>query len=411
MDMSEISGERALALIRRFDYIREAGSPDERLAAEELLAWARELGLEAEIEEFSFQTRHVDRATLRACSPEPREYVVRAYSNSGRTGSGGITAPFLYVEDGDDISLSHAEGRIVLINNRVDVAEYNRLARAGVRGFISIVGTPLDQGGDRIPDMKFSLGVRDASIPGLCIHYLDARELVERGTGEVNIGVAWRYVVRKSQNVVIRIPGTERPDEIIALSAHYDSVPMGPGAYDDMSGVAIVLEACRYFANHPPRRTMEFLLFGAEEKGLQGSQAFVRARGPMDRYLLDLNVDLAGQLVGGTVLGITADPTLCQTIERLLWQSGIGARVKRKIWSSDSNTFAASGVPALTLNRDGFGMHTRHDTVELISAWALEREGRLLTYLAANVDQMNPLPFRREIPEEMQTALRRYFEE
>ncbi len=411
MDMSEISGERALALIRRFDYIREAGSPDERLAAEDLLAWARGLGLEAEMEEFSFQTRRVDRAALRACTPEPREYVVRAYSNSGQTGPEGITAPFLYIEDGDDISLSHASGKIVLVNKRVDVTEYNRLERAGVKGFISIVGTPVDQGADRIPNNKFSLGVRDASIPGVCIHYLDARELVERDTGEVNIGVAWRYVIRSSQNVVIRVPGTERPDEVIALSAHYDSVPMGPGAYDDMSGVAIVLEACRYFAAHPPRRTMEFLLFGAEEKGLQGSRAFVRAHGPMERYLINLNVDLAGQLVGGTVLGVTADPTLCQTLENLLWECGIGARVKRKIWSSDSNTFAAGGVPALTMNRDGFGMHTRHDTVELLSAWALEREGRLLAYLAGRIDQMNPLPFCREIPAEMQMALRRYFEE
>ena len=46
---------------------------------------------------------------------------------------------------------------------------------------------------------------------------------------------------------------------------------------------------------------------------------------------------------------------------------------KNQIWGSDSNTFAWKGIPAMTLNRDGFGMHTRHDTIALLSDWSLER--------------------------------------
>ena len=45
-------------------------------------------------------------------------------------------------------------------------------------------------------------------------------------------------------------------DRILTLTAHYDSVPEGPGAYDNMSGAAIIMELCRYFHAHRPRRTM-----------------------------------------------------------------------------------------------------------------------------------------------------------
>lgn len=47
-------------------------------------------------------------------------------------------------------------------------------------------------------------------------------------------------------------------------------VPEGPGAYDDMAGAAIIMELCRYFQQYRPRRTMEFVWFGAEEKELAG---------------------------------------------------------------------------------------------------------------------------------------------
>ena len=55
---------------------------------------------------------------------------------------------------------------------------------------------------------------------------------------------------------------------------------------------------------------------------------------------------------------------------------------KNQIWGSDSNTFAWKGIPAMTLNRDGFGMHTRHDTIALLSDWSLERSAILLGHIA-----------------------------
>ena len=72
----------------------------------------------------------------------------------------------------------------------------------------------------------------------------------------------------------------------------------GPGAYDNISGGAIIMELCRYFNAHRPKRTMEFIWFGAEEKGLLGSQEYVRAHeAELSSHQFNMNVDLAGQLL------------------------------------------------------------------------------------------------------------------
>ena len=179
-----------------------------------------------------------------------------------------------------------------------------------------------------------------------------------------------------------RIQGTDRADEILTLTAHYDSVPEGPGAYDNMAGAAIIMEVCRYLKEHQPRRTVEFVWFGAEEKGLLGSRHYVKLhQQELNQHRFNMNVDLAGQLVGGNVIGVTADPSVCAMLTYLARETGIGMTTKNQIWGSDSNTFAWKGIPAMTLNRDGFGMHTHYDTVELLSAWSLERSARLLATL------------------------------
>ena len=90
------------------------------------------------------------------------------------------------------------------------------------------------------------------------------------------LSVEQETVTCTSRNVVARIEGTDKAEEILTLTAHYDSVPEGPGAYDNMSGAAIIMELCRYFHAHRPRRTMEFIWFGAEEKGLLGSQNYIK---------------------------------------------------------------------------------------------------------------------------------------
>ena len=196
------------------------------------------------------------------------------------------------------------------------------------------------------------------------------------------------------------------------MTAHYDSVPEGPGAYDNMSGGAMAMEAFLYFAEHRPARTMEFIWFGSEEKGLIGSQNYVKSHeNEMGKHVFNLNVDLAGQLLGGNVLGVTADPTVCAALKALMEENQLGVTIKNQVWASDSNTFAWKAVPALTLNRDGFGMHTCHDTIDWISAWSLNRSAGVLGEIAEYLADAEPFPFEREIPADFAERLKAYFGE
>jgi Zn-dependent M28 family amino/carboxypeptidase len=67
-------------------------------------------------------------------------------------------------------------------------------------------------------------------------------------------------------NLEIEIPGTSRPDEIVVIGAHYDSVPDSPAANDNASGVAAILSLTRSFVGLSNDRTLRFVAFVNEEK-------------------------------------------------------------------------------------------------------------------------------------------------
>lgn len=416
MSKNTISGQRQMDFVSKFNYIREAGTPTEEKAASLIQEELKSFGMESRIEEFSFDTWEIRKAELTITEPYRKTYQVTGYQRCGSTAEEGVEAEFLYAENGDDISLSHAAGKIVMVNEIVRKDLYLRLIKAGAAGFVSISGSPVDEGEDRIPraaaipqKVYESLNEKEL-IQGAGVHYLDAVEMVTQGAKKAQLTLIQEEVKRTSRNVEARIQGTDRADEILTLTAHYDSVPEGPGAYDNMAGAAIIMEVCRYLKEHQPRRTVEFVWFGAEEKGLLGSRHYVKLhQQELNQHRFNMNVDLAGQLVGGNVIGVTADPSVCAMLTYLARETGIGMTTKNQIWGSDSNTFAWKGIPAMTLNRDGFGMHTHYDTVELLSAWSLERSARLLAHIAESLSDIDSMPFPQNIPEEFKKQLNEYF--
>jgi hypothetical protein len=66
-------------------------------------------------------------------------------------------------------------------------------------------------------------------------------------------------------NLAVEIPGTQRPDEIVIVGGHYDSVSGSPGANDNGTGAAATLELARLFAGKNPSRTLRFVEFVNEE--------------------------------------------------------------------------------------------------------------------------------------------------
>ena len=409
-------GQRAYQFVADTAYVRESGTKGEHKAAEYILKTVEQVAAmpgKAEyiqtprMEIFQCPDFQQKKAELVICQPYKKSYPVRAYLNGACTLEEGITAPFFFVGKGDDISLSQAKGAVVMVCDPVREAVIDKIKAAGILGFVTVCGTPLDKGEDRIPQQYRR---KASDLPGASIHYLDALEIVEKEASLCRLNIRQSEISRKSANVAVRILGKKYPEEIVTVTAHYDSVPEGPGAYDNMSGGAIVMEAFRYFAEHRPARTMEFIWFGSEEKGLVGSRNYVKSHeAEMKNHVFNLNVDLAGQLLGGNVLGVTADPSVCTELKALMEENRLGVTIKNQVWASDSNTFAWKGVPALTLNRDGFGMHTRHDTVEYISPRGLEEGVKTLCTAAAWAANEPHFSFLREIPEEMQRELEKYF--
>lgn len=73
-------------------------------------------------------------------------------------------------------------------------------------------------------------------------------------------------------NIIFEIPGTSKPLEVILVAAHFDAYPDAPGADDNASGVAGLIEIARALKDAKPHRTIRFALFDLEEAGLVGAQ-------------------------------------------------------------------------------------------------------------------------------------------
>ena len=99
----------------------------------------------------------------------------------------------------------------------------------------------------------------------------------------------------RTANVIAALKGTVNPEVIYVVSSHYDSVAAGPGADDDSSGTAALLETARILAGRPQPATIVFASFTGEEAGLLGSREFVR-RAVADKLAIAgaLNNDMIG---------------------------------------------------------------------------------------------------------------------
>ena len=99
----------------------------------------------------------------------------------------------------------------------------------------------------------------------------------------------------QTANVLATLKGTVNPQLVYVVSSHYDSVAGGPGADDDTSGTAALLEAARILAKTPQPATIVFASFTGEEAGLLGSREYVRRAVESKLKLVGaLNNDMVG---------------------------------------------------------------------------------------------------------------------
>ena len=101
-----------------------------------------------------------------------------------------------------------------------------------------------------------------------------------------------------AETVVGELRGSAFPDDIVIVCAHFDSTStepetLAPGADDNASGVAAVMEAARILVRYPTDYTVRFLAFSGEEQGLYGSEAYARAaKAANERIVGVVNMDM-----------------------------------------------------------------------------------------------------------------------
>jgi aminopeptidase YwaD len=205
-----------------------------------------------------------------------------------------------------------------------------------------------------------------------------------------------------SWNVIGELPGVERGTLVVA--AHHDTHSASvPGANDDASGVAVLLEVARAAARRPHRLTYRFISFCAEEEGLLGSRDYALKNdlSPV-RAMIALELVGRGELLVGPVphppalwaqrslLRATREVGAPGVVARPLWT--IAPRFLDLPFSADHEPFLDAGIPAFLLlgTYPAWTYHTVEDGVNGVRAESLERAARVVDRLLQDFEAAPP---------------------
>jgi aminopeptidase YwaD len=348
---------------------RPAGSAEDRQAVDYLVAQLRAYGYEVEVQEFSIATQVSREAILSVLSPSSRTIASLPLS---RAGSGTVRATLVPAGLGRPGDFpSNTSGNIALIE-RGELLFQDKIVNAHRAGASAVIIY------NNEPGTFLGTLSTDASVPAVSISQADGRSLfaeAQQGTVQVEVKVG-PLANATSFNVIARPPG--RDCETIS-GGHYDSVPAAPGASDNASGTAAVLEIAMVIAKNDRMESHCFVLFGAEELGLIGSQVFVDRLGPAgrDRIKAMFNYDMVG--VGDDTWLLIGDPNLQAKAESLAARLGISARRGQLAGaSSDHASFLGVGIAAFMLHRTTDNLlHTPQDVSSRVRPELLEEAARL----------------------------------
>lgn len=185
---------------------------------------------------------------------------------------------------------------------------------------------------------------------------------------------------QKIFNIIGKIPGKEKPNEYVLLSAHFDSWDGAEGATDNGTGTITMMEAARILKKYYPnnKRTILIGLWGSEEQGLNGSRAFVK-----DHPEIVKNIQVVFNQDNGTgrIVNVQGQGFVHAYDFLGRWLSALPQEQRSHIKTtfpgmpsgggSDHAAFTAAGVPgiflgALNWGYFGYTWHTNRDTYDKI---------------------------------------------
>ena len=410
-----VCGKREFELLEKIGFVRYGGSPEELKAANMLIDELASLGVKGELEPFKVSCYDVKEVKFEVLEPFHKEYTVRGFGLSGSTGDDGITAEFAYVQQAEKMDLLNVKGKIVLVNGNITPAMYENIIKAGAVGFVTFSGSVLDKEDETDIEMRTLKEnfLKFGKIPGITMRVKDAMEIVREKASKVKLTLKQDECECDSHNVIAEIKGTDYPDEVVTFVAHYDTVPFANGVYDNGAGVVMIMEMLRHYVENAPKRTVRFVWFGSEERGLLGSKYYVeKHEKELENVVLLINVDMAGPIVGCDRAWVTADMSLVHMVDYLSKEIGHPIITVQDVYSSDSTPFADKGVPAISFARYGVGGsnpgHNRFDLIDFLSADSLQHTSDFLLKFCERIVDAVVFPVPREIPENMVEAVNKY---
>lgn len=397
-------------LLEKISFTRVSGSSKEFKCANILKETVESFGGNANVWPFEVSGYKINHALLSANG--------KSYEVSGIKGSGNasITAPLYYMETTLDVDKYELNGKIVLINGVINVPTYKKLLKYGAVGYISYSGditdTPenSDLENKELRDVLRNKGI----IPGVHMRTSTAISLLRDNPKEVTLELAQDDFKLTSHNVISEIKGYMYPEEVICITAHYDSVEFSKGAYDNGAGSVLIMKLYEFFIKNAPKRTLRFIWCGSEERGLLGSKAYVASLSDeeLQKIIFNINVDVAGTILGTEYANIMAENALVEYVNYISSEISFPIVTRQDIYSSDSIPFSDKGVPAINLMRFGrpgaAHIHNRHDTMSFISRETLEKSYVFLEYLSNKLINANTFPVKREIPENIKKKIDEY---
>jgi Peptidase family M28/PDZ domain/PA domain len=275
---------------------------------------------------------------------------------------------------------------------------------------------PVDASSMGIPGVVVTRKLADALFPSLRLRDPRAWEPVEAGKPaslplqRVDVTTKITPIEATAWNVAGFLPAraiSPRSGEVVVVGAHYDHLGHGgphsrapgvsavhPGADDNASGTALLLEVARRFAALPgaPDRSILFLAFGAEEIGTIGSRFWVaHPTVPLDHVVAMINADMVGRLrddrliVDGVGTSTAWRPLVDVAAQGLGFDLAFGAE---GFGASDHASFTAARVPvAFFFTGVHEDYHRPSDTADKINAAGEERIATLAGRLALAVAQ------------------------
>lgn len=263
----------------------------------------------------------------------------------------------------------------------------------------------------------------------------DADTMIATGRGlsttfstNLQLSLKKQVLTLQSSNVIGILPGTDKKDEYVFVTGHYDHLGKKDsviyyGADDDGSGTTSVLEIAETFARakakgHGPRRSMVFMTVSGEEKGLLGSEYFTaHPTVDLSKASVDLNIDMVGRIdptytgdstnyvyvIGEDKLSSDLLP-ISDSINKTYLHMELDRRYNdprdpnRFYYRSDHFNFAKNGVPVIFyFNGTHADYHRPTDTVDKINFDEMEKRVKLVFFTAWEMANRNNM-LKRDIP-------------